>query len=221
MRFSLLCASTALAASLMLAACSSGGGSSSAIPGGSSIAPMGQSHGGYRLVTVAQRDTTCPSSFVQCLAVSPGSYASTEWCLSSSGNCTSGLYAGRVKWTVPEQPIKNQHRPTVPQAPRKLEPGQGQPERPDGYRGSGGSVEQRRGRLFHDLGSLRAVRKPQGHLLRPRVGRHCRTLVRSILKTQTDQRGPASAGPLLLVVADDAGRFAAHQRCTLDAHPIR
>jgi hypothetical protein len=90
----------------MLAACSSGG-SSSAIPGGSSIAPMGQNHGGYRLVAVPQRDTTCPSSYIQCLAVSPGSYASTEWCLSSSGNCTSGLYAGRVKWTVPEQPIKN------------------------------------------------------------------------------------------------------------------
>lgn len=106
MRFTLLCASTALAASLMLAACSSGG-SSSAIPSGNSIAPMGHSHGGYRLVMVAQRDTTCPASYVQCLAVSPGSYAQAEWCLSSTGNCSSGLYAGRTKWTVTEKPIKN------------------------------------------------------------------------------------------------------------------
>lgn len=37
----------------------------------------------------------------------PGSYAQAEWCLSSSGNCTSGLYAGRTKWTVSEKPIKN------------------------------------------------------------------------------------------------------------------
>ncbi|MFZ0364138.1 MAG: hypothetical protein WAL67_08025 [Candidatus Cybelea sp.] len=99
MRFTLLFASTALAASLVLSACSSGG-TSSAIPGGNSIAPMGQNHGGYRLVTEVSRDTSCPSTFVQCLALTPGSPAEVEWCISSSGNCTSGLYDGRIKWLV-------------------------------------------------------------------------------------------------------------------------
>jgi hypothetical protein len=96
-RFTLLSAGTALAASLMLAACSSNGANS--IPSGSQVgAPMGHGVGNYRLVSVARHDTTCPTAYVQCLAVAPGSSAEAEWCISDSGNCTSGLYAGKIVW---------------------------------------------------------------------------------------------------------------------------
>jgi hypothetical protein len=104
-RFTLLFASSALAASLVLSACSGGAGSS-AIPGGSSVVPMGQSHGGYRVVTEITRETSCPSTYVQCLALTPGSPAEVEWCISSSGNCTSGLYTGKIVWTISEPVTK-------------------------------------------------------------------------------------------------------------------
>ncbi len=50
MRFTLLCASTALAASLVLSACSGGAGSSSSIPsGGSGVSSMAKHHHGIGL----------------------------------------------------------------------------------------------------------------------------------------------------------------------------
>jgi hypothetical protein len=92
-------------AAALLAACS-GAGSSSAIPGGNSVVPMGQSHGGYRVVTEMQQNTSCPSSYVACYTLTPGSPFSDEWCISNTGNCTSGLYNGTVKWTIATKPYK-------------------------------------------------------------------------------------------------------------------
>jgi hypothetical protein len=82
----------------MLAACSGGAGSSSAIPGGSSAsAPM--AHHGYHLVNVgARKPQTCTSPYYICYITTPGSTEEFGWCLSTSGNCTSGLYAGKVNW---------------------------------------------------------------------------------------------------------------------------
>ena len=102
MRFTLLCASTALAASLMLSACSSGG-SSSAIQGGTQTTsvPMGHSHGGYHMVMFGKgirHAQTCQSPYYICYLVAPGTTTQFGWCLSTSGNCTSGVYAGKVNW---------------------------------------------------------------------------------------------------------------------------
>ncbi len=102
MRFSLLCASTALAASLVLSACSSGG-SSSAIPGGTSIGYVPDGPQSWRLPSGNGRQRypaaqTCQSPFDICYVAAPGTTTQFGWCLSSSGNCTSGVYAGKVKW---------------------------------------------------------------------------------------------------------------------------
>lgn len=98
MRFTLLCASTALAASLMLAACSGGAGSSSAIPGGASAtAPM--AHHGYHLVSVGRnKPQSCNSPYFECYLVSPGSDEQFGWCISYSGNCSSGVLTDKIKW---------------------------------------------------------------------------------------------------------------------------
>jgi hypothetical protein len=100
-RFTLLIAST-LAASLALSACSSGG--SQAIPnsGAPIAAPMSHSPQ-IMLVPIGpgmQRNTTsCPSSeYVVCYDLASPSTFTEEWCLSTSGNCTSGLLPGKWKW---------------------------------------------------------------------------------------------------------------------------
>lgn len=100
MRFTLLCASTALAASLMLSACSGGAGSSSAIPGGTSSAPMAQKHHGYHLVSVGNnRPQSCQSPYYICYLAAPGTSEQFGWCISTSGNCTSGVLTDKIKWT--------------------------------------------------------------------------------------------------------------------------
>ncbi len=89
MRFTLLCASTALAASLVLSACSGGSGSSSAIPGGATA--MGHHVAQMHLTTVSpdrKSKNPCPSSkYYFCTDVSPsssGPYVQWAACISSS-----------------------------------------------------------------------------------------------------------------------------------------
>jgi hypothetical protein len=97
-RFTLLCASTALAAGLLLSACSSGGGSQS-IPGGGSqaVAPMG--HGLPHLVAMNQGASSgCPSSkYLVCIDISKKTPGTASICISTSGNCSSGL-VGEWNW---------------------------------------------------------------------------------------------------------------------------
>lgn len=100
MRFTLLCASTALAASLVLSACSGGAGSSSAIPGGASAsAPM--AHHGAHLVSAggSHRPQSCTSPYYICYLIGPGESEQFGWCISYSGNCTSGVLTDKIKWT--------------------------------------------------------------------------------------------------------------------------
>jgi hypothetical protein len=95
-RFTLLIASSVLAASLALAGCSTGGGSQ-AIPGSSSVAPMGH-HGAQLTVAGAQHLASCPSSkYFTCLTIYKGSNQ-LEICISTSGNCSSGL-VGTWTWS--------------------------------------------------------------------------------------------------------------------------
>ena len=93
MRFTLLLASGALAASLALSACSGG---SQAIPGGAqSVAPMGH-HAAQLVVPGAHHDASCPSSYITCLTLYPGNNT-LGICISTSGNCTTGL-VGEWNW---------------------------------------------------------------------------------------------------------------------------
>jgi hypothetical protein len=96
-RFSLLFASTALAASLVLSACS-GGSTGSTIPGGSQSTGSPTGHHGYHLVAIGNHPQSCQSPYYFCYLASPGSTEQFGWCLSTSGNCTSGVYAGKVNW---------------------------------------------------------------------------------------------------------------------------
>jgi hypothetical protein len=95
-RFSLLCASSALAASLLLSACSGG---SQAVPGGSqAIAPMG--HHSLHLVAASPGNPSanCPSSlYITCIDITKASGGAVEICISTSGNCSSGL-VGDWNW---------------------------------------------------------------------------------------------------------------------------
>lgn len=85
MRFTLLCASAALAASLVLSACSGGAGSTgaSAIPGsGSGVSSMG--HHKVKMQVIAMhvdRRPACPSGVIACFALNYGSGPYTEWSL--------------------------------------------------------------------------------------------------------------------------------------------
>jgi hypothetical protein len=81
-RFTLLLASSALAASLVLSACSSGSGSSTIPGGGSSVAPMG--HHGISLHAIAMKadkaKNPCPSSkYDACFGLNYGSGPYVEW----------------------------------------------------------------------------------------------------------------------------------------------
>jgi hypothetical protein len=82
-RFTLLCASAALAASLVLSACSGGAGSTgaSAIPGsGSGVSSMG--HHKIKMTAIAMhvnRRPACPSNVIACIALNYGSGPYTEW----------------------------------------------------------------------------------------------------------------------------------------------
>jgi hypothetical protein len=96
-RFSLLFASSALAASLALSACSNP--ASQFAPGGSqSVAPMAAGASAQLVVSGAQRDAaSCPSSkYFACVTVAKGK-TKLQICISTSGNCTSGL-TGSWNW---------------------------------------------------------------------------------------------------------------------------
>jgi hypothetical protein len=101
-RFTLLLASSALAASLVLSACS--GGTSSVPTGSQSVAPMGHSGGPQLILDGANKDTTCPSStgssYVDCYDVKTGKNK-FQWCIVYSGetSCSSKLYPGTWTWT--------------------------------------------------------------------------------------------------------------------------
>lgn len=111
MRFTLLCASTALAASLVLSACSGGSGSSSAIPGGSGSTAMGH-HVSQMHVTAVNPDhkNPCPSSkYLFCTTVSPsssGPYVQWSACTSSSCPPTYDLVATNDFITKSGKPVK-------------------------------------------------------------------------------------------------------------------
>ena len=94
MRFTFLLASSVLAASLALAGCSTSGGSQS-VPGTSAVSPLGH-HGAQIVVAGAQHLASCPSQYFTCLTIYKGSNQ-IEICISSSGNCSSGL-VGTWTW---------------------------------------------------------------------------------------------------------------------------
>ncbi len=109
MRLSLLCASSALAASLLLSACSTSG-TSQAIPGGSqSVGAMGH-HGPQFVVSGQNGDAaSCPTSvYVECINLSKKKGGSFGLCLSTSGNCTSGL-VGDWNWTTTVTNLKGKN----------------------------------------------------------------------------------------------------------------
>ena len=112
MRFTLLCASTALAASLVLSACSGGSGSSSAIPGGATA--MGHHVAQMHLTAVSpdrKSKNPCPSSkYYFCTDVSPsssGPYVQWAAC-TSGGSCppTYDLVASNAFFTKSGKPVK-------------------------------------------------------------------------------------------------------------------
>lgn len=105
MRFTLLLASSALAASLVLSGCSTSGGSQ-AIPGGTQTS-MGR-HAAFEAHVVGMKhDTSCPSSFYECVEVSTSSPSSQEWCIVYSGTSDcSDLYPGTWTWTSENNKVK-------------------------------------------------------------------------------------------------------------------
>jgi hypothetical protein len=84
-RFSLICASAALALSLTLSACSGGSSTSSSLPSaGAQALVSGDSMGGLRTIPapgVKRLTTDCPATYVFCIEVipgDPGPYVSTS-----------------------------------------------------------------------------------------------------------------------------------------------
>ncbi|HYL27348.1 MAG TPA: hypothetical protein VEW74_05895 [Candidatus Nitrosotalea sp.] len=87
MRFTLLLASSALAASLVLSACSGGSPTVPAGPGSSTQ----MAHRLPQLVAPgAKHNASCPSAFFVCDTLYPGT-TQQGICISTSGNCTTGL----------------------------------------------------------------------------------------------------------------------------------
>ncbi|MFZ0031248.1 MAG: hypothetical protein WBE79_04840 [Candidatus Cybelea sp.] len=113
MRFSLLCASSALAASLILSACSSGS-MSQAVPGGSQSA-MGRHAGTPMLHAVgAVANASCPSSYYECVTVSKASPFQQQWCIVYSGTSgCSDLYPGTWTWAAPVTKARHHKRGKV------------------------------------------------------------------------------------------------------------
>jgi hypothetical protein len=104
-RFTLLLASSALAASLVLSGCSTGG--SQAIPGGTQTA-MSHHAGTPQLVVVgAKHDTSCPSDYFVCAETSKSSPAEVGICISDSSppSCSS-LAPGTWSWTAESVKVK-------------------------------------------------------------------------------------------------------------------
>lgn len=122
MRLSTLCASSAIAASLLLSACSTG--TSSSIPGGSSVSSMG--HVGPQFVVMARKDSaSCPTSkYITCVDVTKASGGSVEICISTSGNCTSGLDG---TWTWKSKITNLKGKPASKKIKNKWSPNPGNP----------------------------------------------------------------------------------------------
>lgn len=93
-----------VAAATMLTSCSGTDGSSPA-PLGRTAAQVGtksQELGGLRPVLVAldaRPMASCSSAYTECFQISKGDPYTAEWCISDSGNCSSGL-AGTPDWTA-------------------------------------------------------------------------------------------------------------------------
>jgi hypothetical protein len=101
-RFTNLCASSAIAASLVLSACSGGSGGSQALPSNSqAVAPMAHS---AHLTVVGARPSTasCGTAYLTCVTVKKGSPASLELCYNASGGsgCTSGSFPSLTWYEV-------------------------------------------------------------------------------------------------------------------------
>ena len=106
MRLTFLFASTALAASLLLSGCSSG--SSQAIPGGSQSVAMGH-HAPHMVPVVAGNPSSCPSSkYILCIDITKASGGSFGLCISTSGNCSSGL-VGDWNWSTTVTTLKGKN----------------------------------------------------------------------------------------------------------------
>jgi hypothetical protein len=80
----------------VLAGCSGGLGNSVPTTSAQSVAPAGQHS--YQMVSGVKNDASCSSAYITCVTVSKGSPASTEICISNTGNCTSGSFAP-YSWT--------------------------------------------------------------------------------------------------------------------------
>jgi len=93
-RFTNLCATSAIAASLVLSACSSGSGGSQALPSNSqAVAPM--AHSAHLMVVGARPSTaSCGTAYLTCVTVKKGTPAALEICYNASGGsgCTSGSF---------------------------------------------------------------------------------------------------------------------------------
>lgn len=128
MRFSLLCASSALAASLILSACSSGS-MSQAIPGGSQ-STMGR-HAGTPMLQLkggAVADASCPSSYYECVTVSKASPLQQQWCIVYSGTSgCSDLYPGTFTWAAPVSKAHHKKHHKKGKVVTKFSPNPGNP----------------------------------------------------------------------------------------------
>ncbi len=95
MRFTNLCAASAIAASLVLSACSSSSGGSQALPTGSQAAAARMSHSAHLTVVGARPFTgSCDTSvYITCITVKKGSPVTLELCYNADGSgCTSGSF---------------------------------------------------------------------------------------------------------------------------------
>lgn len=75
----------------VLAGCSGGLGNSVPTTSAQSVSPAGQQS--YRMVSGVKNDASCSSAYITCVTVAKGSPATTEICISNTGNCTSGSFA--------------------------------------------------------------------------------------------------------------------------------
>ncbi len=97
MRFSILCASTALAASLLLSACSGGSGS---LPTGSQTASSMGHQNNLKIISMTPVRQSCNySAYYECVTVSKATPFTQEWCISSTGSCGS-VFPGTWTWST-------------------------------------------------------------------------------------------------------------------------
>src|SRR5271165_2766169 len=102
-----------LAAAALLAGCMGGVNSSTPTVSGMSshTQTMSQIQGGglhpaLKGSSGVTHDTTCPSGFYACALTDASTPYQAEWCVSSSGNCSSGL-VGTWTWSAPVTNLKN------------------------------------------------------------------------------------------------------------------